>query len=213
MSTFGELEAALDAAAHRHYGRGRPRVPPLVYAAVALAAAAVVLVLALTPAPESPVAAVGEPPAVRVPERTLALSHALTLAPRVVDARVPHASLAAVAGSLERLVPYPPGMVDRFDWAATPDDPTDMSSINFRIDVETLVQYRASCLWLRFWVAMYDAGNAGALAAATAVLADVPSWPALRFDRGDGREWWTTLAAQAAARDPGPLRAEVARNC
>ena len=88
-----------------------------------------------------------------------------------------------------------------------------MGSINYRTEVESMVQYRASCLWLRFWVSMYDAGNAGALAAATTVLADVPSWPALRFDRGDGREWWTTLAAQAAARDPGPLRAEVARNC
>ena len=52
---------------------------------------------------------------------------------------------------------------------------TNMGSINYRTEVESMVQYRASCLWVRFWVSMYDAGNAGALAAATTVLADVPS--------------------------------------
>jgi hypothetical protein len=212
MSTFEELEAALEAAAQRHYGRRRSRVPRFAGSSLAVACVAVVVVLAATPAPEDPVAGVGVPP-VTVPASTLAVSHALTLAPRATDVRVPHASLAAVAREVSRAVPYPPGMADTFDWAATPDDPQNMSSINYRVEVESLIQYRASCLWVRFWVSMYDAGNAGALAAATRVLADVPSWPALRFDRGDGREWWTTLAAQAAARDPGPLRAEVARNC
>jgi len=212
VSTFADLEAALDAAAHRHYGRRGSRVPRFAGVSLAVACVAVAVVLAATPASEDPVAGVGVPP-VTVPASTLAVSHALTLAPRAANTRVPHASLAGVAAEAERAVPYPPGMGDRFDWAATPDDPQNMGSINFRAEVESMVQYRASCLWVRFWVSMYDAGNAGALAAATTVLADVPSWPALRFDRGDGREWWTTLAAQAAARDPGPLRAEVARNC
>src|SRR5436190_7474623 len=147
MSTFAELEAALEAAAHRHYGRRVSRVPRCAGLSLAVACAAVVVVLAVTPAAEDPVAGVGVPP-VTVPSQTLAMSQALTLAPRAVDARVPHASLALVADGLSKLIPYPPGVTDRFDWAATPDDPQNMGSINYRAEVESMIQYRASCLWV-----------------------------------------------------------------
>jgi hypothetical protein len=211
MSAFEGLEAALDAAAHRRYGRRRR--PRLLVSAAALAAAAVanvVLVLSDTP-PRAGVAA-GVPPVV-VPAQTLALAEGLLRAPdREWPKRtsVEHSRLAATAAAHARDVPYPPGLSDHFNWAATPADPRDMSSVNALDEVHFLVEYRAACLWVRFWTTTADGA---ARAAATQVLQTVPSWPAFRKPNGDIDEHWTGLARAAAAGDPQPLRQELAVNC
>jgi hypothetical protein len=202
MSTFPELEAALEAAAYRHYGRRRRRFAwRALVPAVAVAAAALALVFALpsrTPPPVQPA---------QVGEHTLALSHALATAPDPDrDARTPvaHDALAAVAAELRRAIPYPPGVEDRFAWERTPPGPYDMASINYREEVQMLLEFRAGCLWARYWL---QAGPAGRAAAAQ-VLADVPRWP-YRRDGGDGSQW--PQLAQAAARDDAAAVEELQR--
>ncbi len=211
MTTFPELEAALDAAAHRHYGKHRrPSWRPLVpAAALALACAAALAVFPRSgPPPEA-----GPAQAPGVSAVTLALSHALTLAPATqplrpdLDQPVPHAELPAVAAEYERRTPYPPSGRDTFDWAGTPADPHDMASINYRNDIQGLVEFRAACLWMRYWLAG-ESVPAQRRAAAT-VLADVAAWPSQRHQAGARRE----LAEQAAAGNAAAVSATVASDC
>ena len=203
MSTFPQLEEALEAAAQRHYGRRRRRLSwrPFV-PAVAVAAAAAAALLALpdngTPPPAQ------ERPAATVPALTLERSHALTQAPLPEQSQTPvaHADLAAVAAEIRRSMPYPPGFEDQFDWAATPPGPYDMSSINYREEVHMLVEFRAACLWLQFWLVAAAPGRT----AAAAVLADVPDWP---YQRRAGSRWGEIAAA--AARGEAAALAEYER--
>src|SRR4051794_8112560 len=188
--------------------RRRPRV--LVPAGALLAAAVASVLLVLSDAPPPPAA--GAPPVV-VPARVLAQAGALTRAPDKQwpkHTRVAHTDLAATAAAYARAVPYPPGLSDHFDWEATPADPADMSAITALDDVHFLVEYRAACLWVRFWA---TTGDATARAGATRVLQAVPAWPAFRGPRGDIERHWPGLARAAAAGDPQPLRAELATNC
>jgi hypothetical protein len=207
VTTFPELEAALDAAAHRHYRRRRRLRFPLAAPVLAVALVAA-LVFLLRPAPES-----GPAQAPGVPAATLELSHALTLAPATrplrpnVDQPVPHAELPAVAASYERQTPYPPSGRDSFNWAATTDDPHDMASINYRTDIQWLVEFRAACLWMRYWLATEDLPEARR--AAATVLADIPAWPSLRAQAGGAQE----VARQAAAGDAAAVAATVASDC
>jgi hypothetical protein len=206
MSTFPQLEEALEAAARRHYGRRRRRFSwrPFVPAvAVAAAAAAVLIALpdgSTPPAPERPAAAV-------VPALTLARSHALTRVPLPKQSRTPvaHAALPAVAAELRRSLPYPPGVEDRFDWAATQPGPYNMSSFNYREEVHMLLEFRAGCLWLQYWLAADAAGRA----AAATVLADVPDWPYQR--RAASR--WGEIAAAAARGDAAALTGYERGHC
>ncbi len=202
MSTFPQLEDALEAAARRHYGRRRRRFSwrPFVPAvAVAAAATAAVLTLPHGSSPPAP----DRPPAAAVPALTLARSHALTQVPGparpIGRTRVAHADLPAVAAEIRRSIPYPPGLEDRFDWAATPPGPYDMSSINFREEVQMMVEFRAGCLWLQFWLAADAPGRS----AAAAVLADIPEWPYQRNLGGGSR--WPQIAAAAARGDVATL--------
>ena len=138
------------------------------------------------------------------------LSHALTLAPdpeRGARTPVAHAELAAVAADLRRAIPYPPGLEDRFDWAATPPGPYDMASINHREEVQMLLEFRAGCLWLRYWLSADPAGRA----AAATVLADVPKWPHRRL-AGDG-SLWPEIAAAAARGDAAALAEAQRGDC
>jgi hypothetical protein len=199
VSTFPELEAALEAAAQRHYGRRR-RWPAwrVLAPAVAVAAAALALLVAL-PSRTSPPPA---PPA-QVSEKALALSHALAQAPDPDrDARTPvaHADLAAVAAELRRGIPYPPGVEDRFEWERTPPGPYDMASINYREEVQMLLEFRAGCLWARYWLQADAAGRA----AAAEVLADVPRWPYRRSSAAGSP--WPEIAAAAARGDAAAVQ-------
>jgi hypothetical protein len=213
MTTLPALEAALDEAAHRHYGRRRFRVPwrPVLVPALALALACAPATLMTLPgrtagpAQEQPVS----PP---VPEATLALSHALTRAPAIPKLNVrepviPHAELPAVADHYEEQTPYPPAERDAFDWLSTAPGPTNMASVNFSQDVQDLVEWRAACIWLRYWVA--NEGDPEARQAAGQVLGDVPSWPTMR----DAPANWGDVPAQVATGDLAALNAQNRADC
>ncbi|MDA0166963.1 hypothetical protein OM076_42275 [Solirubrobacter ginsenosidimutans] len=207
MSTFPALEAALDEAAHRHYGRRRrPR-----WRAMVLPAAAIGCVLGALVVLPSPTAGPVEerPAAPPVPETTLALSRALTQAPAIPEftGREPviaHADLPAVADGFEDQTPYPPLERDPFDWLSTAPGPTNMASVNFAKDVQGLVEFRAACIWLRYWLAVPEGRQAAA-----AVLADAPSWPSLRDSPGN----WADVPAQLAAGDLAALDAQNRADC
>jgi hypothetical protein len=122
-----------------------------------------------------------------------------------VDEPVAHAELAAVAASYERQMPYPPSGRDSFDWAATPSDPHDMASINYRVDIQGLVEFRAACLWMRYWLASAGAAQR----AAATVLGDIPAWPSVRARASGPQE----VARAAAAGDASAVAATVATDC
>ncbi|HWK26512.1 MAG TPA: hypothetical protein VNS09_08120 [Solirubrobacter sp.] len=269
MSAFPELEAALDEAARRLYGRRRRwlglrgRVPsksrrravaatahatatplgtpppaatatplgtpppaatasprgaaarrgarawlPRAVAALACAGAVVVAVALVRAEPERAAAPPTAAAPVAVPAHTLALSRALAAAPAIAhDADrtvIPHAELPAIAAAEQARTPYPPGQSDTFDWAATPADPRDMTSINYRAEVTMLVQFRAACIWLRYWTA--SAGEQRA--AATQVLTDAVRWPALRK-----LHTWSAVPAQAAAGNAAALAERARLDC
>ena len=213
MSVFPALESALDAAAYRRVSR--PRSWGGWVAAPALAVCAAALLVALLPADIEQAASA---PPVVVPAETLARSGALTTAPRPEPRGAPvrHAQLRAVAGEIAARVPYPPGAGESMDWEATPPGPSDMASINDRATVQFLVEYRAACTWVTFWLFALASANEPALAGATAVLQDVPRWPTQRATLADPYErtaGWNAVAPAAAARDAGPVRVYARGNC
>jgi hypothetical protein len=211
MSTLPALEAALDEAAHRHYGRRRHRFPwrPVLVSSLALACALAALVTlpGRSVGPEQ-----GQVAAPPVPAGTLTLSHALTQASalsqhQVSDPVLAHADLPAVADAFEEQTPYPPGQRDAFDWRSTAVGPTNMASINYATEVQGLVEYRAACIWLRFWLA--SDGDDAARRAAAEVLGDVPAWPSLRRHPGN----WAGVGAHAAAGDLPALNDQNRSGC
>jgi hypothetical protein len=209
VTTLPALEAALDEAAHRYYGKQprRSRWRLVVIPAATVAASAAVL-LALPSRTQGPAQA--PPPEPPVPPATLALSRALTQAPPLPDFRVDaplvaHADLAAVADAYENETPYPPGRRDTFDWASTAVGPYDMSSINYARDVRSLVQWRAACIWLNYWLQ----SAAESRIAAAVVLGDVPSWPSLRAHPGN----WADVPAQVGLQDTAALQLQYRNDC
>ena len=174
MSVFPGLESALDAAAHRRFGRRRSRSWGRWVAAPALAVCAAALVVAVLPGEEEPGGrAAGTPPPVTVPAATLTRSTALTTAPVPrTGERIGHADLRAVATEIAARVPYPPGAGESMPWEGTPLSPADMASITDRTTVQFLVEYRAACTWATFWLFAFGEADAPALASATAVLQD-----------------------------------------
>jgi len=207
VTTLPALEAALDEAAHRLYGTRRRRRWPLVLVpATALAVCAIALMLALPGRAVGP--AQTPPPDPIVPPATLALSAALAQAPdlperRLDEALVAHADLPAVADAFEDGTPYPPDRRDTFDWLSTAAGPYDMSSINHASDVRWLVEFRAACIWLRFWL---DTDDAARQAAGT-VLTDVPKWPTMRGHATN----WADVPSQLG--DPVALTLQYRNDC
>jgi len=223
----GALEAA---AAHHHarrpWRRRELRRPAL--SALALGTAGFTLALVVAPAPfgdhaPAPVAAAPAPAPLVVPGETLARSKVLVAGAGVLPsgrdddrAPVPHAQLSAVAAEIATRVPYPPATGESMSWASLPADPQSGGSVNFRSDVQSLVEYRAACTWAAFWLFAHQAGDAAALASATAVLQDVPHWPTLRgaldepYERTVG---WPRVARASAAGDVAPVRQYASVNC
>jgi hypothetical protein len=197
VTTLPALEAALDEAAHRLYGPRR-QTRRLMLVPVALAAcAAAALVFTL---PGRAVGPAQAPQTLTVPPETLAQAATLAAAPdlpkhSIHDDVIAHRELPALAERYKDRTPYPPGRRDRFDWLSTAPGPHDMSSINYARDVRTLVEWRAACIWLRFYL---DVDGAPRQAAA-AVLDTVKDWPTIR---GHAGSW---------AKAPSPLAYQ--RNC
>jgi hypothetical protein len=73
--------------------------------------------------------------------------------------------------------------------------------------VQRLVEYRAYCLWLRYWLSAQ--GQEAEVRSAAAVIADVPHWPTQR--RSD--DYARGIIAAAARGDVLPVQREVDINC
>jgi hypothetical protein len=218
MTYLPETRQALQDAAARRYGppqRRRlhfPGVRPLVPLVLACGLAASLLAINWPDQagpPEAVVTAVPEPsgipPARDVPQTTLALSAELASRPPArplqppTAAPVPHAELAQVAAGFQTVTPYPPGGEDRFAWDRTPADPLQAGSITSRWEIQRLVEHRASCIWLQFWLAAEAQRATAPQQSAATVLRDVSTWPTVPSSGASDR--WKHTAAAAARGD------------
>lgn len=82
-----------------------------------------------------------------------------------------------------------------------------MGAIGTVRDLRFVVEFRAACLWERFWLA----GDAAERRAVSTVLATVPQWPSVRENNRAAQA--RRLAAAAAAGNESVLEADVAVNC
>jgi hypothetical protein len=193
MTRLPQLEAQLVAAAASRHPRSRR---PVLIAAAALAIAASVLVallLAARPAPERPVT-VPE----TVPAATLVKARALAKAPIPREARLPRDRLPAELTRIKAQTPYPPGTSDHFDWVK--------NAWKFRttLALQGSVEYRAYCLWVKYWVTGNDR------AGATAVLDQYSEWPT---QRQQPVYWQRKIQTAARNGDVTVMRQEAGASC
>lgn len=119
--------------------------------------------------------------------------------------------LADYVAELQRRLPYPPGARDDLSAVIRPPrTSTDMGGVSYASDAELLGQYRAWCVWQRYWLATYEAAALDANRAAMTVLDQVPGWSAFRD--GDTRQQ-KRIAAAARSDDAAAIGRNVALNC
>lgn len=183
--------------------RGRRLGRSVLAVASAAALIAIVVSVATVPDREREV-----PPAqsrqLDVPAATLEQSRALTRAP--LDSGdgappVPASEVVALAAAYGRDTPYPPEDADAFDWSGV--------GAMERWKVHQLVEARAACLWLGFWLDASAAGDTAALGAAVGVLRDVSDWPTMRA----ASTRWGQSADLAAAGDVAAVEARNRQDC
>lgn len=116
-----------------------------------------------------------------------------------------------VTGLQERL-PYPPGFDDpRLDQILrTSNGPGDMGATSTPSDAQSQAEFRAWCIWQRYWLAARDSQAAEAVASATTVLEQAPRWPTLR---GGSQDMPASIAKAARINDARPIQAFVEINC
>lgn len=226
MSIFPQLEQAIADAARQRYGTTRRTIalrtarrlmPAVAACALLVGLAAVVLSLDHAGTDLDVPAPTQEMPL--VPDATLVASAALTRAPAV---RPPGADgvrpepiadrdLISVGQEIRAQVPFPPGASDSVDWLKSG---SDMAQIDYRADVQAVMEFRAGCQWLGFWLRAKDAGAHEAASRALTVLADIARWPTMRGARTrDATDRWAELAQLARGGDVAAVRADEARNC
>jgi hypothetical protein len=213
MSRLPQLERDLVEAA----GRGRRRrmaglVPRIVRPALVVALlVGVVVGIGMAAGAGDPEREVGAGGLQRVPEATFERSERLTRAetPREdADARVPLRDFLSAVARVRDQTPYPPGRPDDFDWENTPEDPRDMGSIRTLPAIQMVMEFRARCHWLRYWLDARTAGNAGVRGDAERIIHDIPAWPTLRNSLpGDA-----ALEAVEAG-DEARVRRDIGVNC
>lgn len=208
MTLLPDLEAELVAAAGR---RRRPRA--VVIAALVATVGVGLAIVAISPLEGSRQdAAQPRPQVPNVPAATLKLSRALAMeqvrVPESVHERVLHRDLPGVAEQIELETPYPPGVKDTFDWAATPNDPQNMGSFNVRADVRSFIHFRAWCFWQSFWLQAHDARAVQPAANAAQVLTDSTQWVT---KPGGPRS--RAIAEAARRNQPAPIRRYTELNC
>ncbi len=195
MTRLPQLEAQLVVAAA---GRRRRLKAPRRAAAGVLAAACLVAA-ALLLAPGSPQRERPVQVAETVPARTLVQARALTALPRPENVAVPDAEIGPVATRIIAQTPYPPGMRDRLNYAGRPRE------LNHAVEIQSLVEYRSYCLWLKYWLTGTDRPGA------TAVIAEFPQWPTQR--RSNKTAYSRGIVTAAREGDAPRIRREVALNC
>jgi hypothetical protein len=134
-----------------------------------------------------------------VPAATLVKARALAQRSRPPQTNLADDRLAAEAERLMSRTPYPPGVRDPFGWAGARD-------INTVFELQSMIEYRAYCFWVKFWVGGTDR------AAATAVLEQTQYWPTMRHN--DRPRYWQKKIWNAAREgDAATMRQEVRVNC
>jgi hypothetical protein len=131
----------------------------------------VVAVIAALSAGAGPVSAqtktrTGTPPAV---DRSKALVATPALDPFVAVAAIPAETARVIADQVGAAIPLPAGgTFNGVRWEVA-------GGVFSRTEIAAVLQYNASCQWLRAW------RDGRETATSEQVLADVPSWPAWRF--------------------------------
>jgi hypothetical protein len=202
MSRLPQLEAQLVAAAGAPPRRSL--VPRRALAGLAVAAAAAGVALAVVPRRETPVAAPRPAASVvpaTVPAATIERSHAMTTETRAADAVLTPDQVPGVAAGFEASTPHPPGVTDGYDWAH-PKSPIARAA-----DIQSLVEYRSYCMWLRYWVDGPDR------AGAAQVLADFPRWPTQRTTDPYEGKLLNEKEDAISGGDVGAVQRELAMNC
>lgn len=146
-----------------------------------------------------------------VSQATKDQSTALTKAPAVgpnEGERLPLGErVAAEAAEIMAQTPYPPGRIDRVDWAALSNSWAGFSDGETRGLITELVQARALCFWSDYALDALAAGRKADLADAAEIFRQANRWSALR-DRGDDprRIYLGAAAAARAGEGAGILR-------
>ena len=157
-----------------------------LFAAAAIAASIAALGVASSGSAQTKTRA-SDPPALT---RSKALVASPAAAPFVAAASIPAATARVIADEVAREIPLPEGgTFSGVRWEAA-------GGVFSRAEIAGVLQYNASCQWLRAW---RDGREASV---SERVLADVPSWPALR-----GAEATAMLAQIAAETRAGGGRA------
>jgi hypothetical protein len=136
-----------------------------------------------------------------VPASTLVKARKLAKTPAPKEVKLRDDQLDAAAKRAMAQTPYPPGTADHFDWYGH-----RRSLMNSLLAVQGSVEYRAYCLWVRYWV--YGADRAGA----TAVLEQTPYWPLL-LRNGHVTYWNKKIKNAARVGDVATMRQEADTNC
>ncbi len=211
MSRLPQLEAQLvAAAAATATARPRSRAPRRIAAGLLASAAAAAALLVFAPRRENVPAQVPDPVAT-VPAATLARAHELTTEPKPVagrDGAIPQPQIAGVAAAIIARTPYPPGMRDHYDWG-DPSAPVNSMDVGPET-LESMIEYRSYCLWLRYWL---TAQGTPAAQGAAAVIADVFQWPTQRQTDPYELKLQAAKLAAVQAGDVAPIRREVDLNC
>jgi hypothetical protein len=224
MTVIPDLREAIADAALRHYGgepRHRPRRSSLRMGLatttacsllLAIGVAALVLIQTNGIKPEGGTA--GQH-GTSVPDSTIAasaqLTHAPAVAPPGTDGTRPEpiadSDLERAAQELQAQIPFPPSTAKDIGWLRTDGD---MAQIDYHADLQALIEFRAGCEWLRFWLAAVAAGDSLAASGSATVLADIPAWPTNRGARTSaGADNWTEIAHLANRGDvPGMRNAQ-----
>lgn len=89
--------------------------------------------------------------------------------PFVATAKIPAATARMIADELAGAIPLPAGgTFSGVRWE-------EAGGVFSRSEISSVLQYNASCQWLRAWRDGREKGTS------QSVLADIPSWPAWRF--------------------------------
>jgi hypothetical protein len=224
MTVFPQLRDALADAARDHYGGSRrrwsarrPRRSLLVTATACVGVVAVLLLAFRGDDQELATAPMQFPP---VPDSTLTISAALTRDPARTPAGadetrptpIPDDELVEVAGTVRARLAYPPGIRDDLQWLGAEGD---MAQIDHRSDLQQVMEHRAGCLWLSFWLQAKAAGAVESASAAATVLGEVGRWPATRgMPTEDATaERWAGMARLARQGDADALAQAERRDC
>lgn len=90
------------------------------------------------------------------------------------------AQMVQTAKEVRAELPYPPGMTDTYDWSKYSAGTTLGTGGETRREIQLMSEYRAGCIWRRYYLKVHDAGDRRGMADAAKILAQVPDWPATR---------------------------------